>query len=373
MSQRRRLSAKSIRYIGSKARVTDEILSYAGPPNGGRFVDLFCGTGVVSRKAALCGWPIVANDSLLCAAVLTEACLVSEREASFENLGGYWKAVEALEKVAPRTGFITREYSPASSRHCGVERRYFTIDNARRIDGIRFRIEEWSRQNLVGRAEKIVLLADLIEAANSVANIAGTYGCFLRSWTRASLSRLSLEPRTLLPFNTQREVNVGDALEAACLQHDLVYLDPPYTKRQYAAYYHLIETIAAGDEPNVSGVCGLRPWQHLSSPFCYKRRAVNAMVDLVLRLPARRVLISYSSEGHINLDELRVRLSGTGNVSIHKLREVGRYRPNATASANGMSVNEYLVEFQRFGHVQARLRYRTGAIGSSARQLELSL
>ena len=49
-----------------------------------------------------------------------------------------------------------------------------------------------------------------------------------------------------------------------CVQTDVrdtVYLDPPYTKRQYAAYYHVLETLAYGDEPEVSGVTGLRPWE----------------------------------------------------------------------------------------------------------------
>ena len=40
---------------------------------------------------------------------------------------------------------------------------------------------------------------------------------------------------------------------------DTVYLDPPYTKRQYAAYYHILETISLGDEPIVEGICGIRP------------------------------------------------------------------------------------------------------------------
>ena len=40
---------------------------------------------------------------------------------------------------------------------------------------------------------------------------------------------------------------------------DTVYLDPPYTKRQYAAYYHILEAISLGDEPIVEGICGIRP------------------------------------------------------------------------------------------------------------------
>ncbi|MFR7732930.1 MAG: DNA adenine methylase [Collinsella sp.] len=34
----------------------------------------------------------------------------------------------------------------------------------------------------------------------------------------------------------------------------IVYLDPPYTKRQCASYCHIPETIAYHDEPAVEGV-----------------------------------------------------------------------------------------------------------------------
>ena len=49
---------------------------------------------------------------------------------------------------------------------------------------------------------------------------------------------------------------------------------PADTKRQYAAYYHILETIAHGDEPVVEGITGLRPWKSKASDFCYKRRAL---------------------------------------------------------------------------------------------------
>ena len=48
------------RYIGSKARIADEIIEYvketATMESGGFFVDAFSGTGVVAEKAAQIGW-----------------------------------------------------------------------------------------------------------------------------------------------------------------------------------------------------------------------------------------------------------------------------------------------------------------------------
>ncbi len=38
----------------------------------------------------------------------------------------------------------------------------------------------------------------------------------------------------------------------------LCYVDPPYMKRQYAANYHLLETIAKGDNPVAAwDICAL--------------------------------------------------------------------------------------------------------------------
>ena len=56
----------SFRYIGSKARVVEGIMDRIGEPDGGTFVDAFCGTGETKRHkrpcpmqcsgGAGCGW-----------------------------------------------------------------------------------------------------------------------------------------------------------------------------------------------------------------------------------------------------------------------------------------------------------------------------
>lgn len=338
----------SIRYIGSKTRIVREILDLAGGPQGeSRFVDLFSGTGAVTRAAAQLGWPILASDHLVCAATLTAAQIMPSSKVKFEHFGGYSKALEQLSNSLPVEGFISRQYSPLSKTHAGVERRYFTVENASRIDGIRDTIRRWETEGAISENEKRLLTADLMEASNRVANIAGTYGCFLSKWTSSSQVPLHLIPRILLRREVPFEVTVGDVFDAQCSEDDLVYLDPPYTKRQYSSYYHILETLAVGDEPQVEGVCGLRPWRHLSSPFCYKQRALEAMFRLVRKLPARRILISYSSQGHINVPLMVAGLQEMGTAVAHELKVIGKYRPNVAASNRGECVVEYLIEFCR--------------------------
>ncbi len=332
-----------VRYIGSKARVADEIVEILGMPTGATFIDGFCGTGTVAAAAARVGWPVRINDHLFSSVVMASASLIGQDDVRFEQLGGYKEAIYTLNSLEGVDGFIHREYTPAS-RVGGVERKYFTETNGRRIDAVRAMIRVWREARLITGAEHELLIADLMGAANGVANIAGTYGCFLKDWSPQSLKAIRLRARNLPTESAKVEVHVGDVTDVPASAADVAYYDPPYTKRQYAAYYHLLETIALGDEPIVGGVTGLRPWRHLASDFCYRTRALGALGRLVADSPAQRVLLSYSSEGHVSRSELEQSLGSLGDLTVHQVGTIGRYRPNEAASAAASSVHEYLFE-----------------------------
>lgn len=339
----------TLRYIGSKARLSESLVPYIGAYSGsGRFVDAFSGMGSVAEVAVHLGWPVLINDHLSSATVMSAARLTSREAVPFVGLGGYDAAIKALNRLRGRRGFIWSEYSPASATQsrAGIERRYFTETNAARIDSCRSQIFDWVKTGAITAVEERLLIADVLSAANRVANIAGTYGCFLSTWSAQSEGMFKVRPRPLLEFETQVESTTGDVCDVALRKDDTVYLDPPYTKRQYASYYHLLETIVHGDAPVVEGVAGLRPWQHLASDFCYKRKALGALVDLITAIPSRRVLLSYSNEGHVDLAELTERLSDVGSVVTHPLALIGRYRPNLAASARASTVNEFLIEIK---------------------------
>jgi adenine-specific DNA-methyltransferase len=334
----------SVRYIGSKARVADAILELAGRPAGGRFVDAFCGTGSVAAAAAARGWRVTLNDSLPSAVAMSIGATVARDNVPFNAVGGYAAAVQTLNAVPGRPGFIHEAYSPASAASGSVERRYFTEANAARLDAMRAKVRAWSDAGNLTWVEEQVLLADLLKAANRVANISGTYGCFLKSWSATALRDVRVNARPLPEGATDLHGVVGDVFDLATTPQDTVYFDPPYTKRQYSAYYHLLETIHAGDAPEVGGVTGLRPWKDKASDFCYKTRALDALTRLVLGTTARKILLSYSNEGHVPREHLVNALSEAGKVTLHEVKTIGRYRPNAQASAGGDTVDEYVIE-----------------------------
>lgn len=334
----------TFRYIGSKSRLVDQITAHMGRPEAeGFFVDAFCGTGVVAEAAAEMGWNVRINDSLQSAVISAGARLISHEQARFEKLGGYKDAIAKLNAAKPMRGFIWREYSPASLDVCGVERRYFTHENAARIDAMRALIADWSDAGTINDVEQRLLIADLFGALNRVANIAGTFGCFLSKWTSQSQGRIAMRCRELKAHRVRVETNVGDVFDVPTTAQDLVYLDPPYTKRQYASYYHILETVALGDEPEVEGVAGLRPWRDRASDFCYKARALKTLSRLIQGLNSQKVLLSYSSEGHICMHDLKEELSKIGKSTMHPLGAIGRYRPNKVASRAASNVNEFLV------------------------------
>lgn len=336
----------NIRYIGSKLRIASQIINAIPFSSHSTFCDIFSGTGAISRAAGIAGWKVNANDYLLSAKVLTTAQLICNEEIDFKNFGGYSNVINLLNNISGLNGPITKEYSPSKQSASGHDRLYFTYENALKIDGIRKQIEDWFLCGIVSSKEYSLLLSDLLRATNSVANIAGTYGGYLKKIVKTSIRPILLDAQPLLDKRVNYNIFQKDVFDFKSDVNDIVYMDPPYTKRQYPAYYHILETIAHGDYPNVNGITGLRPWQHLASRFCYKKQALDSLIELIENIGAFQFYISYSSAGHININDLIDQLNNIGEVQLYDLGNIGKYRPNIKAVQNSSFVTEYLICFR---------------------------
>jgi hypothetical protein len=120
--------------------------------------------------------------------------------------------------------------------------------------------------------------------------------------------------RTLEPPAFVGRAVRGDyrALLSAPLESiSVVYADPPYTRDHYSRFYHVLETITLGDEPEVSAVRiggksrlsrGLYRTERHQSPFCIKSQAPAAFEALFALTRSLDVplILSYSpfGEGH---------------------------------------------------------------------------
>lgn len=331
----------SIEYIGSKKMLTGFISNTILQSIGSTpkvIADVFSGTGVVSATLKAQGYKVHANDYLEFCANISASILLNDRPPTFDGLQlntrdigvtRYSNIIEYLNDLPPKPGgFIHVNYSPASIDHLGFERRYFTEHNAVKIDTIRSKISEWKPE--LTAAEYSLLISNLISAVSEVSNVAGTYGCYLKKWKNRSLKPIHLIPSTFVLSKVKGHIVTSMDAEKALKKHNspIVYADPPYTKRQYAAYYHVLETIVLNDFPKLTGSTGLRDWTIKASDFCYKRKAEGALESLVRSAKCEHFFLSYNSDGQISHSNILDILSSFGEAKFHEI-EMKRYKSSS--------------------------------------------
>jgi adenine-specific DNA-methyltransferase len=344
-----------LRFIGSKAKLLSTIEAtvkkyYGSEPT--TLGDLFCGTAVVSRHFKRIGYEITANDNLTFCSVLAKAVLLVNDEPQFLELLSSGKIAirKEIEGLSPKPydfvldylnrllgikGFICNEYSPEGTSGTNYVRRYFTEYNAQKIDAMRQKIMDWSNLGLLSEAEEVLLIADLIKATNRVANIAGTYGYFLKDWDQRAFNSLTLTRSRIIKSDKQHKVYNTDANELVShIDCNLLYLDPPYTWRHYGAYYHILETMARWDKPKVTGLSGIRPWEDSKSRYCYREEAADALAELIEKAKAEHIFLSYNDEGLIAHETILKILSTRGKPSWQAIsyRRYRSHKENNTRS-----------------------------------------
>jgi adenine-specific DNA-methyltransferase len=235
----------------------------------------------------------------------------------------------------PATGFVSRHFSaPAVERDSAGDRMFFTLDNGRRIDAIRTKLEEWHAGTLLSDDEYYLLLACLIEAADSVANTTGVYAAFMKSWQSNAIKPLRLADPGLVVDTGLRcsasQVDANDFVRELPYV-DVLYLDPPYNTRQYSSYYHVPELLAIGwfeEEPALRGKTGLIPDADKKSKWSVAGECVAAFRDLIASACARYVLLSYNSEGIIPpeaVEDVFAEFGRSGTFRKHAV-DYARYR-----------------------------------------------
>ncbi len=221
-----------------------------------------------------------------------------------------------LERLPGRPGFMTANFSDAEPSG----RRFFTPENAARIDAARVQIAEWRDDGLIDALEEAYLLACLLDAADRVANTAGTYMAHLKSWGRKALKSLEIRAIPIADNHAQNRCSRTDARETAKTNVDVLYLDPPYNTRDYSFYYHLPESLVLWDGAAPTGKSGVpAARRHPISDFCVRRRAASALEELLRQSNAKFVVIHYAADGLIRHGEILDMLKGKGKTRFVNL------------------------------------------------------
>lgn len=321
----------SFRYLGNKTRLTDWIVGEIGRvlPEASSIADPMCGTASVSLALARANFSVTAADSLTFPVIHARVRLLAKQPPAFKVFGGYSKMLDWMQSTPPVESYFFREFGESGKPENGRSSRlYFSADNAARIDGVREAIRKLAASGDICEIEHSLMLHHLILSTNKIANISGTYGYFLSKLSRSALQPIAFDPIEFEHTPGHHKVLHGPIEEhASSLQVDAVYLDPPYTKRQYAGNYHILETLAREDDPVAVGDGGLRPWKDQASDFCYRRNAAKAFRETLKKLSVPHIFISYSQDGQVHEDELLSILSDFGKVKLHE-QPYARYRSN---------------------------------------------
>lgn len=341
------------RYIGNKTRLLNEITSLVSEYGyaGCTVADIMAGTGVVSEELRNQGYRVVASDVMTYSKWHLIVQLLMSAPPSFQYINSlpgdnseqrYLEVLSYLNQLPPVKGYFFREFSPSGTPANGTpSRKYFTSENAMKIDAIRLKINEWINTGSLSEHEEALLKHTLIMAANEVANISGTYGYFMSKFNESSRNPIIMKPQEFHQGRTDHIVLQGYAEDLAKnITADVCYIDPPYIKRQYAANYHILETLARGDEPIAAGKSGLRPWRDQYSNLCTKTKSWDSFSRIIEGMNCNTFLISYSEDGLFPIDELCRFFSRFGTVSV---REINYRRFRSNQSTLAQEINEYII------------------------------
>jgi adenine-specific DNA-methyltransferase len=337
-----------MRFIGSKIRLLDNIkeVVFRHAPEASSFCDIFSGSAAVARFFKQ--WcEIYSNDLMFFSHVLQKATIEMPNMPSFETLANTIETndpvsylnnigISKMEHLPQEKRFFQNNYAPTGGRM------YVTDINALRIDYTRNIIENWKTDNLITDLEYYYLVACVVEGIPFVSNISGTYGAYNKEWDRRSSKKFKLVELPVI-FNgmNNKAFNEDGATLLKRLSGDVLYIDPPYNERQYPPNYHVLETAAKYDFPELKGVTGLRPYETQKSEFCSRKTAVNAFDEMINNAKFQHIVLSYNTDGIMTLDEITEVMKSHG---IPETFEVNYIPYRRFKSQNGTTRSKALKE-----------------------------
>lgn len=308
------LRIENRRYLGAKTRMLDfiEETVLGECPDAEVVADVFAGTGVVAHRFQDRGLRVVVNDLLYSNSVSYNTWFGDEDvdEGSVREALVRYNACEGID------GYVSQNFGG----------RYFSPENARRIDEIREDIERRFDAGEIGRREHDVLLTSLLYAMDKAANIVGHYDAFRRKMDSLDPLVLRMPDVSSHPGNDIRNMDANQLVKE--ISPDVTYIDPPYNSRGYENAYHVLENVAEWRKPAVEGVAVKAVDRKVKGSRYTRKSAPQAMQELIDDISSRLIVVSYNnmekkgnarSNAKISGDELREILETKGTVEVRSI------------------------------------------------------
>lgn len=329
-----------MRFIGCKTLLLDNIKTVIDEkaPDAKSLCDVFSGTATVARYFKK-WYEVYSNDLLYFSYVLQKGTVENDSVPEFAGLKStlsiqdpieYFNSMDTadMETLEQNRRFFQNTYAPTGGRM------YVTDENALRIDFARNTVEDWYKNGLIMEHEYFYLVACVVEGVPFVSNTSGTYGAFHKEWERRSYKKYEVFRLEVTTNGKKNKAYNCDGVELLKHIHgDILYIDPPYNGRQYLPNYHVLETAAKYDFPEVRGVTGQRPYENQKSDFCLKTKVVSAFDELIKNAQFQHIILSYSTDGLMSVSDIEEVMKRYGKEGTFKIYEIPyrRYKSrNAT-------------------------------------------
>ncbi|MQT24818.1 MULTISPECIES: DNA adenine methylase [Pseudomonas] len=335
-------------YLGSKTKllgfidtvVTECQFKINKPADEIVFCDLFSGSGKVANHFKD-RFKVVANDleyysyATLCNLLNNDSSTAYECKPILDYMNYCMDGEQ---------GFIYQNYSEDGGRT------YFTNDNAKKIDaGISLVYRLYNEKELTEQ-QFYYCLCSVLEGADKVSNTTGLYTAYLKEFKGSSIKPIVFKGFQLKDSVADNDVYLGDANDLVkAVSGDILYLDPPYNQRQYSGDYHLLNTIAQNDKPEIAGITGKRVGR-VGSPWSSKKKVEDEFRTLVESANFEFLVMSYSNESLMPSELVGDIMSANGKYSVHEMEHKRFSSKKGQKNAEGgETVTEYLHVLHKAG------------------------
>ncbi len=327
------------RYMGSKKRLLIWIHQVLESLDFESALDPFSGTGCVSYLIKSMGRQVTSSDFLNFSSLIARATV----ENSHVRLEG--RAVRRLIDPTPSVhNFIAKTFA-------GV---FFTMDDLQFLDRVSGNIRQLENPYEQALAFAALFRSCLKRQPRGVFTLSGDLSHYDdgRRDLRLSLEEHFLEQieifnATVFDNGHKNKSIRSDVFHLPTHKVDLVYLDPPYVPRSddncYIKRYHFLEGLSCywqGLPVDMS--TKVKKIAKRYTPFSYRRTAVDAFDRMFARFARSKIVLSYSSNGYPDLDQLQSLLHQY-KETVRVFEKPHRYHFGTHERVERAEVTEYLI------------------------------
>jgi DNA adenine methylase/adenine-specific DNA-methyltransferase len=301
--------------------------------------DPFVGSGCVAYLLKAMGKRVTASDFLNFPAVLATATIANSR---YRLDGPTLKTLLAPRANGPR--FIEQTFT-------GI---FYKPEDLRFLDRVSGNIDRLEHPHQQALAKAALIRSCLKKQPRGVFTVSGNLSRYDdgRRDLRISIEEHFLEQiesfnRVVFDNGRRHTVKRADVFKLKPKGVDLVYLDPPYVPRSddncYMKRYHFLEGLSCyWRGTKIMEDTRVKKIEKPYTPFSYRRTAIEAFDRLFQIFRDSIIVLSYSSNGYPDREELE-RLLSKYKTSVTAFEKPHRYHFGTHGSVERAEVHEYLI------------------------------